>query len=60
MTKKVIDFNRLPKQEYQKPTVKVVQLQHRHHILALSKEPATLSGSKGATQQEEDTWYELQ
>ncbi len=47
------------KKDYQKPTVKVVQLQQHHHILAGSKEPATLSGSQGATQ-EEDTWYELQ
>ena len=59
MTKKVIDFNRLPKQKYQMPSVKVVQLLHHHHILALSKEPAKLSGSQGATQ-EEDIWYELQ
>ena len=34
MIKKVIDFNRLPKQEYMKPSLKVVQLQHRQHILA--------------------------
>ncbi len=59
MTKKVIDFNRLPKQEYQKPSMKEVQLQQHHHILTGSKEPATLSGSQGATS-EEDTWYELQ
>lgn len=59
MTKKVIDFNRLSKQEYQKPSMKEVQLQQHHHILAGSKEPATLSGSKGATQ-EEDTWYYLE
>ena len=59
MTKKVIDFNRLPKQEYQKPSMKEVQLLHHHHILALSKEPAKLSGSQGATQ-EEDTWYYLE
>ena len=49
----------MTKKGYHKPTVKVVQLQHRHHILALSKEPAKLSGSQGATQ-EEDIWYELQ
>ena len=59
MTKKVIDFNRLPKQEYQKPSMKEVQLQQHHNILTGSKEPATLSGSQGATQ-EEDTRYELQ
>ena len=34
MIKKVIDFNRLPKQEYMKPSLKVVQLQHSQHILA--------------------------
>jgi hypothetical protein len=45
------------KKEYMKPAVKVVKLQHRHHILAGS--PETLSGSKGATQ-EEDTWYDLE
>jgi hypothetical protein len=47
------------KKDYQKPTVKVVQLRQHHHILAGSKEPQTLSGSQGDTQ-EEDTWYELQ
>jgi hypothetical protein len=34
MTKKVIDFNRLPKQEYQKPVMKVIELQHKSQILA--------------------------
>ena len=34
MIKKVIDFNRLSKQEYMKPSLKVVQLQHSQHILA--------------------------
>ena len=34
MTKKVIDFNRLPKQEYQKPVMKVIDLQHKSQILA--------------------------
>ncbi len=33
MTKKVIDFNRLPKQEYMKPTLKVVELRQKHQIL---------------------------
>ena len=34
MTKKVIDFNRLPKQEYQKPVMEVIELQHKSQILA--------------------------
>ena len=34
MTKKVIDFNRLPKQEYMKPTMRTVELKHRTMILA--------------------------
>ena len=45
------------KKDYQKPTVKVVQLRHR--LLLTSGEPQTLSGSQGAMQ-EEDTWYDLQ
>ena len=44
------------KQEYYKPTVKVVQLRHR--LILTSGEPKTLSG-KGATP-EEDTWYYLE
>ena len=31
--KKVIDFNRLPKQEYQKPTMRVVELHQKTHLL---------------------------
>ena len=34
MTKKVIDFNRLPKQEYMKPVMEVIELQHKSQILA--------------------------
>ncbi len=34
MKKKVIDFNRLPKQEYQKPAMEVIELQHKSQILA--------------------------
>ena len=34
MTKKVIDFNRLPKQEYMKPVMRTVELKHRTMILA--------------------------
>lgn len=49
----------MTKKEYEKPSMKEVQLQQHHHILAGSNEPATLSGSQGATP-EEDTWYDLQ
>ena len=45
------------KKEYYKPTVKVVQLRHR--LILTSGEQKTLSGSKGATS-EEDTWYYLE
>ena len=44
MTKKVIDFNRLPKQEYQKPVMKVIELQHKSQILAGSVTNLTTSG----------------
>ena len=40
------------KKDYQKPTMKVVKLQQRTHILAGSG-PHTLNGT-------EDTWYELE
>ena len=44
MTKKVIDFNRLPKQEYQKPVMEVIELQHKSQILAGSVTNLTTSG----------------
>ena len=44
MTKKVIDFNRLPKQEYQKPVTKVIELQHKSQILAGSVTSVTTTG----------------
>ena len=44
MTKKVIDFNRLPKQEYQKPVMKVIELQHKSQILAGSVTSLTTDG----------------
>ena len=53
MTKKVIDFNRLPKQKYQMPSMKVVLLQHHYHILAGSEEPKTLRGAS-------NDWKELE
>ncbi len=44
MTKKVIDFNRLPKQEYQKPVMEVIELQHKSQILVGSVTSVTTSG----------------
>jgi hypothetical protein len=48
----------MTKKDYQKPTMRVVELQQRQHILTVSG-PETLSGSKGATS-EQDTWYDLE
>ena len=44
MTKKVIDFNRLPKQEYQKPVMEVIEAYIEQHILAGSVTNLTTSG----------------
>ena len=44
MTKKVIDFNRLPKQEYQKPVMKVIEADIEQQILAGSVTSLTTSG----------------
>ena len=44
MTKKVIDFNRLPKQEYQKPVMEVLELQHKSQILAGSVKSVMTTG----------------
>ena len=44
MTKKIIDFNRLPKQEYQKPVMEVIELQHKSQILAGSVTSVTTTG----------------
>ncbi|MBR6276677.1 MAG: hypothetical protein IKR31_07090 [Prevotella sp.] len=41
------------KKDYQKPTMKVVQLQHRSHILTGS--PYTMSANGGREQLEDDT-----
>ena len=46
------------KKAYQKPTTKVVKLQHRSHILAGS--PATLQGHAKSGEETEDTWYDLE
>ena len=44
MTKKVIDFNRLPKQEYQKPVMEVMEADMELQILAGSVTSLTTSG----------------
>ena len=44
MTKKVIDFNRLPKQEYQKPVMEVIEADIEQQILAGSVTSLTTSG----------------
>ena len=44
MTKKVIDFNRLPKQEYQKPVMEVIEADMEQQILAGSVTSLTTSG----------------
>ena len=55
---KVINEIAMYRKDYTKPTMTVVPLKHRSHILD-SSPVQTLKGSKGATE-EEDTWYELQ
>ena len=47
------------KKAYQKPTTKVVKLQHRSHILAGSG-PKTLQGHAKSGEENEDTWYDLE
>ena len=44
MIKKVIDFNRLPKQEYQKPVIKVIEADIEQQILAGSVTSVTTDG----------------
>ena len=48
----------MKKKVYQKPTMKVVQLQHRQQILTGS--PETLSGHSKSSSETQDTWYDLQ
>ena len=55
---KVINEIAMHRKDYTKPTMTVVPLKHRSHILNNSP-VQTLRGSKGATEAE-DTWYELQ
>ena len=47
------------KKDYQKPTIKVVQLQQRQHILTVSG-PETLQGHAKSGGETEDTWYDLE
>ena len=46
------------KKAYQKPTINVVKLQHKTHILTGS--PATLEGRAKRDEETEDTWYDLE
>ena len=48
----------MTKKDYQQPTMKVVKLQHRQHLLQASG-PVMLRGNQGATP-EEDTYFELE
>ena len=48
----------MTKKEYQKPSMKVVQLQQRQYILDGS-EPKTLSGHSKTGSETKDTWYDL-
>ena len=66
MKKKVIDFNRLPKQEYQKPVMKVIELQHKSQILAGSVTSLTTDGldddlilPSGEEPKSGDVWEEV-
>ena len=49
----------MTKKDYQKPTIKVVQLQHKCQILAVSG-PEKLSGHSKTGSETEDTWYDLE
>jgi hypothetical protein len=51
MKKQVIDFNRLPKQEYMKPSMKVIELKQKYQILAGSVDA---NGMNTSLQDEDD------
>ena len=55
---KVINEIAMYRKDYTKPTMTIVPLKHRSHVLDSSPVP-TLTGSKGASEAE-DIWYELQ
>jgi hypothetical protein len=46
------------KKDYQKPTVKVVQLRHR--LILTSDGVQTLSGKASSISEPQETWYDLQ
>ena len=51
----------MTKKYYQKPTVKVVQLRYKAHILMGSPDtPQTLQGHQKSDSETQDTYYELQ
>ena len=50
----------MTKKNYQKPTVKVVQLRYKAHILIGSETPQTLQGRQKSGSETQDTYYELQ
>jgi hypothetical protein len=50
----------MTKKNYQKPTVKVVQLRYKAHILIGSDTPQTLQGHQKSGSETQDTYYELQ
>ena len=47
------------KKNYQKPTIQVVQLQQRTHLLQASG-LETLSGHAKSGSETQDTWYDLE
>ena len=46
------------KKAYQKPTINVVKLRHKTHILVGSIQ--TLQGHAKSSEETEDTWYDLE
>ena len=55
---KVINEIAMHRKDYTKPTMTVIPLKHRSHILDSS--PVQTLRGKAATEAEEETWYELQ
>ena len=58
--KHVINFNRLPKQEYMKPQMRTVELRHQSHLLQVSGQkvgstsgPLNYRGSDASFDEEE-------
>ena len=57
--KKVMNDIALRRKEYTKPTMHVVPLRHRSHILSGSPDATLLQGHE-KTSTEDEKWYELQ